>query len=178
MFIVNHHIFTHNDKKYVIDIENMTATSIDENIATALKTVTDHSHFKLKSEIRKTLIKLWLAIEEEPKKNVEKKVGNVPISHIALFVTQECNLNCIYCYGDGGNYGSSGHLTSNTAQKAVDWLIEQSGDLKKLNISFFGGEPLLNFPIIKEVVEYARKIGLKKKKEFRFGITTNLSFLA
>lgn len=177
MLILNHHIFTHKDRIYLLDIENLKSISIDENVATALKTVRRNSYLKLTPEILKTLIKLRLTIEEKPKRIIENEVGYVPISHIALFVTQECNLNCIYCYGDGGNYGCSGHLTSNIAQKAVDWLIEHSGDLKNLNISFFGGEPLLNFPVIKEVVEYARKMGHINNKEFKFGITTNLSLL-
>ncbi len=103
-------------------------------------------------------------------------IGN-PIVNIALFVTQECNLNCVYCYGEGGNYGSSGHMASNTAKKAVDWLVEQSGEVKKLGITFFGGEPLMNFPLIKEVVEYANKITKEKDKTFTFGMTTNLSLL-
>jgi uncharacterized protein len=99
------------------------------------------------------------------------------ICNIALFITQECNQNCIYCYGAGGSYGSSGHMSTATAKRAVDWLIEQSGVEKELSILFFGGEPLMNFPLIKEVVSYTQKRSKEQEKEFYFSITTNLSLL-
>ena len=68
-------------------------------------------------------------------------------------------------------------MTSDTAKKAVDWLIEQSGKIKKLAITFFGGEPLMNFPLMKEIVDYTKSVKKEKEKEFTFDIITNLSLL-
>lgn len=100
-----------------------------------------------------------------------------PVSHLALFVTQSCNLNCIYCYGDGGRYGSSGNSDLETMKRGILWLVENSGDIDELHISFFGGEPLLNFFGIKEAVEYARIVSKTTEKTFKFHITTNLLLL-
>ena len=185
MFTVHHHIFEHNGNKYVIDVEKMAAHHIDDETAAALTKITADPSFQLKPKIKAKLADLGLILEEKPEDSpssmnyaaTEEEKETVPVSSIALFVTQECNMDCIYCYGDGGNYGSSGNMTSDTAKKAIDWLIEQSGKVKKLGISFFGGEPLMNFPLMKEVVEYAKKMAKKKEKEFTFGITTNLSLL-
>ena len=110
-----------------------------------------------------------------PKK--ERRPEPIPIRNIALFVTQQCNLRCIYCYGDGGGYGSGGEMTRETARQAVDWIIKQSRKVKRLTIRFFGGEPLLNFPLIRDVVQYARERGAACGKEFSFTITTNASLL-
>jgi uncharacterized protein len=98
------------------------------------------------------------------------------IHHIALFVMQECNMRCPYCYGDGGAYGGGGVMSEETAFRAVDWLIGQAGDGKEIGISFFGGEPLLNFALMQKIVAYAReKVGVSRKIEF--SMTTNLSLL-
>ena len=101
-----------------------------------------------------------------------------PIRSIALLVTQNCNLACTYCYGNKGTYGSSGHMNSETARKAIDWLIEQSGELRNPGVVFFGGEPLLNFALMKEVVAYARKRGGESGKAFEFSVATNASLLS
>lgn len=177
MFVVNHHIFTHNNAKYVIDVEKMLSVSIDKEKADALSCLSLDSNYPLKDEVKAKLLELNLIFEEKIEKPEYKKEKNIPISDITLFVTQECNLDCVYCYGDGGNYGSSGYMTCDTALKAVDWLVEQSGNEKRLCISFFGGEPLLNFPLIKKVTKYVRKLEKETEKVFKLGVTTNLSLL-
>jgi uncharacterized protein len=98
------------------------------------------------------------------------------ISQGTLFVTQDCSMRCAYCYGDGGGYGGSGPMSEETALRAVDWLIGQAGDSKKVRVSFFGGEPLLNFALMEKVVAYTRqKAGASRKSDF--SVTTNLSLL-
>jgi uncharacterized protein len=177
MLISDHHVFTKNYNKYVIDIEKMTAVPIEADTATALSKLTTDPNYQLNTNVKAKLTQLGLLLKKTPKEKERKKDEDIPIATIALFVTQECNLNCVYCYGDGGSYGSSGHMTTDTAKKTVDWLIEQSKNIKKLSISFFGGEPLMNFSLIKEVVEYAQKIGKKKGKTFEFGMTSNMLLL-
>jgi len=173
MFIADHHLFVQNGRNYVINVEKMVAVSIDEETAITLADVTAGSSRWLKPEIESELMDLGLIFEKEPEQKTEKVPESVPIVSIALFITNECNLNCIYCCGKGGGYGSSGHMNSATARKAIDWFVEKSGKLKKLNISFFGGEPLMNFPLVKEIVEYTQKL----EKEFEFHMITNLSLL-
>lgn len=99
------------------------------------------------------------------------------VANIALFLAQSCNLACAYCYGQAGAYGGSGLMTAATARKGVDWLMASSGDTRQVHVGFFGGEPLLNLPVLRETVEYAREQAGRHGKEVRFGITTNATLL-
>lgn len=93
---------------------------------------------------------------------------------IALNVTHQCPMACDYCYGDGGSYGGPAvHMTKDTAERAVDFLLKISSNAKMCRITLFGGEPLLNFNLVKHVVRYARKQAAKANKEIMFGMTTN-----
>lgn len=98
------------------------------------------------------------------------------IDCIALFVTQNCNLRCVYCYGGAGEYGNPGVMDETTALRAVDWLIERCGPVEG-RISFFGGEPFLNFPLMKKVAGYARQQAEKRGIRMQFTVTTNLTLL-
>lgn len=91
------------------------------------------------------------------------------ISHIALNVVERCNLRCTYCYAGDGDYGKDSLMTFATAQRAIEYFAKSAPLLK---ITFFGGEPLLNFALIKNVVEWLESVG-RSKPFFRFSITTN-----
>lgn len=106
----------------------------------------------------------------------ERKQLNMELSSIVLFMIQQCNLRCTYCYGEGGEYSKKGIISLETAMKAVDFLVENSTK-KMVGITFFGGEPLMNFSLIKEVVDYAIKQGNKYEKQIQFSITTNATLL-
>ncbi len=179
MFLKPHHLFAYNGSIYLLNIEEMKAFQIHEKTSTALQRISSDPDFALTPEMEEELGGLELVAPESQrgKKRAASKPNVAPIRNIALFITQNCNLRCTYCYGDGGGYGSSGHMALGTARRAVEWLIEHSGAVKKLGISFFGGEPFLNFPLMKEVVAYAKKRGEEAGKEFEFGVTTNASLL-
>lgn len=98
------------------------------------------------------------------------------ISALTLMVAQECNMRCTYCYGEGGEYNNKGKMKVEVAKKAVDYLVETSKE-NNLHIAFLGGEPLLNFPLIKEIVEYCKDIEKNSKKRFFYTITTNGTLL-
>jgi len=96
------------------------------------------------------------------------------LKQIALNVTHKCNLHCDYCYGEDGSYGGPAvHMTRDTAEQAVDFLIKESGDSDTCRITFFGGEPLLNFDLVKYITQYARKKASKSNKKMYLGMTTN-----
>jgi len=99
------------------------------------------------------------------------------VANIAIFLAQRCNLACTYCYGQAGAFGGSGLMRAETARKAVDWLMANSGGTKQVHVGFFGGEPLLNLPALKETVDYAKEQAARHGKEVRFGITTNATLL-
>ena len=99
------------------------------------------------------------------------------VSCIYLFVAQQCNMACVYCYGQGGEYAEKGMMNAATAYKAVDWLMDNSGPIESVCVGFFGGEPMLNFPLIKKVVKYAKQEAAKRGKKVGFAMTTNGSLL-
>ena len=102
----------------------------------------------------------------------------LPIT-ITLHVAHACNLNCAYCFAFGGNYGGKSELMDfATAKAAIDWLLTESADAGRCHVDFFGGEPLLNFPLIKRVVPYARARAAKQGVGISFGMTTNGTILS
>ena len=97
---------------------------------------------------------------------------------MCLDVAHDCNLACSYCFASTGNFGGRPHLMSPEAGRAsVDFLIAESRGRKYLDVDFFGGEPLMAFDVVKDVVHYARKQGGEHGKEFRFTLTTNCTLL-
>ncbi len=99
---------------------------------------------------------------------------NTPIKAMCLNVAHDCNLRCEYCFASKGDFGKGRILMSlETGKKAIDFLIKNSGNRHNLELDFFGGEPLMNFDVVKKIVEYARSIEKKYNKNFRFTITTN-----
>ena len=96
------------------------------------------------------------------------------VKALCLLVAHDCNLKCAYCFaGEGEYHGERGMMTKETARKAIDFLIENSGTRRNLEIDFFGGEPLMNFEVVKYAVSYAKSLEEIHKKNFRFTLTTN-----
>lgn len=96
------------------------------------------------------------------------------IKALCLHVAHTCNLNCSYCFASQGKYkGERAIMTLEVGKRALDFLIENSGSRHNLEVDFFGGEPLMNFQMIKDLVAYARSIEKKHNKNFRFTLTTN-----
>jgi len=116
-----------------------------------------------------------------------------PLSALCMNVSHACNMSCAYCFAGRGEYGTgnadgndkadadvSVERASNknlmnleTAKRAIDFLVEQSGNKSNLDVDFFGGEPLLNWQLVKDTVKYARSIESTCNKKFRFTLTTN-----
>lgn len=137
--IVPFHLFHYHGSRYVIDIEGMQASAVDEPTAKVLEMLVAEPEMVLTTGMKEDLNKLGLISEAGDKSKKTVKTESFPIVYIALFLTQSCNLRCIYCYGDGGEYKTGGSMDEKTAFRAVDWLIEQSGKMKQINISFSGG---------------------------------------
>ena len=99
---------------------------------------------------------------------------SAPIKAMCLNVAHDCNLRCSYCFASTGDFGGERKLmTPEVGKKAIDYLLKYSGDRHNLEMDFFGGEPLMAFDVVKEVVEYARSKEKEYNKNFRFTITTN-----
>lgn len=103
----------------------------------------------------------------------KERSGNV-IKALCLHVAHTCNLNCSYCFASQGKYhGDRAVMSFETGKRALDFLIENSGSRRNLEVDFFGGEPLMNWDTVKKLVEYARSIEKERGKNFRFTLTTN-----
>ena len=99
--------------------------------------------------------------------------GNV-IKALCLHVSHTCNLNCAYCFaGQGKFHGERAVMSFETGKRALDFLIENSGNRRNLEVDFFGGEPLMNWEVVKQLVGYARSVEKEHGKNFRFTLTTN-----
>lgn len=102
------------------------------------------------------------------------KKRNTVIKALCLHIAHTCNLNCEYCFASQGKYhGERALMSLEVGKRAIDFLIENSGKRHNLEVDFFGGEPLMNFDVVKGIVEYARSIEKKYDKNFRFTLTTN-----
>lgn len=96
------------------------------------------------------------------------------VKALCLHIAHDCNLACKYCFAEEGEYHGKRELMSfEVGKKALDFLVANSGERKNLEVDFFGGEPLMNFDVVKQLVEYGRSLEEKNNKKFRFTLTTN-----
>lgn len=100
------------------------------------------------------------------------------VKALCLHIAHDCNLRCRYCFASTGDFGSGRKLMPpETGKRAIDFLIKGSGGRRNLEIDFFGGEPLMNFGAVREIVRYAEERGREAGKNFRFTLTTNAILL-
>ena len=103
----------------------------------------------------------------------KERSGNV-IKALCLHVAHTCNLNCSYCFASQGKYhGDRALMSFEVGKQALDFLIKNSGKRRNLEVDFFGGEPLMNWDVVKQLVQYARSVEKEHNKNFRFTLTTN-----
>ncbi len=96
------------------------------------------------------------------------------VKALCLHIAHDCNLKCKYCFADEGEYrGKRELMSAEVGKKALDFLVQNSGNRVNLEVDFFGGEPLMNFDVVKEIVAYGRELEKTVNKKFRFTLTTN-----
>ena len=96
------------------------------------------------------------------------------VKALCLHIAHDCNLACRYCFAEEGEYkGRRALMSAEVGKKALDFLVENSGNRRNLEVDFFGGEPLMNFDVVKEIVAYGRDLEKTHDKKFRFTLTTN-----
>ncbi len=108
----------------------------------------------------------------------EFKERDTVVKALCLNIAHDCNLRCKYCFADEGEYhGRRALMSEEVGKAALDFLIKNSGSRKNLEVDFFGGEPLMNWEVVKRIVEYGRSIEKEYDKNFRFTLTTNGTLL-
>lgn len=105
---------------------------------------------------------------------IDFKKRQTVVKALCLHIAHDCNLACRYCFAGEGEYqGDRSLMSYEVGKKALDFLVANSGSRRNLEVDFFGGEPLLNFDVVKKLVAYGREIEKEKDKHFRFTLTTN-----
>ena len=174
------HVFCHKDQWYIFDSGSASLHECDEKGALLLRerlgekvdtsSVSGEERRAYEEDFAE-LEKQGLLFKEE-ERVCPPKSGE--IKALCLHICHDCNLRCRYCFADEGAYHSRREFMSlETAKKAIDFLIANSGARRVLETDFFGGEPLMNFDVVKETVYYAKAEAAKRGKEFRFTLTTN-----
>lgn len=175
MDLQNFHQFEHKHLNYLYQVDQGNAFRISSDLASMIKMIKKYPGEctrKLYSEVENILI---------PQIQISSKKSNQPdfnykesttVSSISLNVVQDCNMRCKYCYGHSGTYSQKGYMQYETAVTAIEWLARTSGR-SKLSVIFFGGEPLLNFNLIKDILGYIKNADHLTHKNFEFSITTN-----
>lgn len=187
--VLNIHKFFLNDNYFVLDVNSGSVHLIDEITYEIL------DHYKNKSiDIIKDLLKDkygqedivqviheintleengLLFSEDIDISNFKYNEENI-IKAMCLHIAHDCNLKCRYCFASQGNFkGERSLMSFEVGKKALKFLAESSGNRRNLEVDFFGGEPLMNFEVVKELVYYGRSIEKEYNKNFRFTITTN-----
>ena len=118
--------------------------------------------------------KLFAPDTFEPMAGKLKEKTSGVIKALCMHIAHTCNLNCEYCFASQGKYhGERAVMSFEVGKQALDFLIANSGKRRNLEVDFFGGEPLMNFDVVKQLVAYARSIEKQHNKNFRFTLTTN-----
>ena len=133
-------------------------------------------------EIRETLSEIeelrkeGLLFSEEPYAPSVEAFSKRPVvvKALCLHIAHDCNLACRYCFAEEGEYhGRRALMSFETGKKALDFLVRNSGTRTNLEVDFFGGEPLMNWEVVKQLVAYGRELEKQSPKHFRFTLTTN-----
>lgn len=174
------HVFNYRDKNYIFDTGSSSLHECDKATADYLKSLTGQEAditYLTDGEIAAAVADVeglkaeGLLFKEETS---ARPIKSDEVKALCLHVCHDCNFRCRYCFADEGAYHAKREsMSAETAKKAIDFLIENSGKRKVLEADFFGGEPLMNFEVIKETVAYARKRGAECGKKFLFTTTTN-----
>ncbi len=103
-----------------------------------------------------------------------KETRQTVVKALCLHIAHDCNLACKYCFAEEGEYhGRRALMSFEVGKKALDFLVANSGNRVNLEVDFFGGEPLMNWDVVKQLVEYGRSLEEVNNKKFRFTLTTN-----
>ena len=152
--------------------------SKDEIAATILKEYPDVGNEELE-ELYEDLEEMrengTLFTEDTYKEGViDFKKRQTVVKALCLHIAHACNLSCRYCFaGEGEYHGDRSLMSFETGKKALDFLVKNSGSRRNLEVDFFGGEPLMNFDVVKQLVAYGRSLEEPYDKHFRFTLTTN-----
>lgn len=128
---------------------------------------------EVKKELEELMASKVLFTTDQEGQNYQV-TANPIVKALCLHISHDCNLNCTYCFAGAGHFGGQRqHMSLEVGKKAIDFLLTASGPRKNCEIDFFGGEPLLNFPVVKQLVTYGTEKATQIGKKIKFTLTTN-----
>ena len=177
------HAFTFQNEYYALDVESGALHALDQiafDVVSALENEKDPYTLPYDaSQVGEILSELdelkneGAFLSPEPEISAGKVQKQI-VKAMCLHIAHDCNLRCKYCFaGTGEFHGERMFMRADTGKKALDFLIAHSGNRRHLEVDLFGGEPLMNFNAVKEIVAYGRELEKKQGKEISFTITTN-----
>jgi uncharacterized protein len=184
------HKFIQGDLYFVLDINSGAVHVVDEVVYRALDLYPKNSTVEVikalkseypEAEIKEALAEIDTLIDSEMLFTDDAYINSLEFNNRApiikamcLHVAHDCNIRCAYCFASQGDFkGDRSLMPLEVGKKALDLLIEKSGSRRNLEVDFFGGEPLMNLDVVKELVKYGRSLEAANNKHFRFTITTN-----
>jgi uncharacterized protein len=183
------HKFFLNDRYIVLDVHSGAVHVVDKIVYDILDYYTSKTLEEIISLLRdeysrESIAEAYMEIQELEKEGLifSEEVDTSKIKYnndnivkaLCLHVSHDCNLRCKYCFASQGDFkGERSMMSLEVGKRALEFLIENSGNRRNLEVDFFGGEPLMNFDLVKELVYYGRELEKISNKHFRFTITTN-----
>jgi uncharacterized protein len=175
---VNYHRFQAAGREFLYLVPSAAVFELDEEASRALDRP-EHAGAESLAELRGVG-----AIGPQQATPKQMPPPDFPLTTLVLNVTNQCNLSCTYCYEYGEdkivdieNGRQAKFMTEETARRSVDFLLRESGGNRVAHLTFFGGETLLNLPVVKSTIEYARARAAEAGKEIDFSLTTNATLL-
>lgn len=183
------HKFHMNDRHIVLDINSGSVHVVDKIVFDLLEYYENDKDQKILAELQNVYGKESIEdamsdidelISEELLFSEENDISGLSYNNdnivkaMCLHVAHDCNLKCSYCFASQGNFkGVRSFMSLEVGKKALEFLCKNSGKRRNLEVDFFGGEPLMNFQLVKDLVSYGRELEVEYDKHFRFTITTN-----
>jgi uncharacterized protein len=185
------HLFKNNGYFLALDVESGSFHMLDEmtyeivermqdepdgDVISAMKDRYDEAELKEAVEEIKGLIEDELLFTKPEPETFVKALGERKhvVKALCLHIAHDCNLACRYCFaGEGEYHGERSLMSFEVGKAALDFLVKNSGTRRNLEVDFFGGEPTLNFEVVKQLVAYGRSLEEENNKHFRFTLTTN-----
>lgn len=181
------HKFSVNDKNIVLDVNSTSIFVLDDlayemvdyvlqgknRVMEVFKEENQKEVEEIYDELSSLVESGYLYSEDIAQEASEYNQDNI-IKALCLNVTHDCDLRCRYCFASQGDYSGQREMMSfETGKRALDFLVENSGNRRNLEVDFFGGEPLMNFDVVKDLTLYGQSLLESKGKNIRFTMTTN-----
>lgn len=183
------HLFELNNRKIILDINSGSVHVVEDIVWDIIKIYENNdvdyiinalSDKYNKEDIMNALREIEILKDNDMLFSEDKYVNTIDynsqniVKALCLHIAHDCNLKCEYCFASQGDFnGDKLMMSYEVGKRALEFLVKNSGNRRNLEVDFFGGEPLMNFDVVKKLVNYGRELEQKYNKNFRFTITTN-----